>query len=238
MNDSQDTFIGFLILLGIGLAIYYSIKKENKDATDFTNSIKKSIRHKSLSVINSHKEQLAIQRRKYVHIDSYGKENVKTWFEKEIPYFIESHIFPLLTIQELNNFWVVGNEIHLLIDSKSKQIKPKSVEFNENMNGFEFEDYCKQILESKGWKVEKTKNGADQGIDLIIQQKKRKIGVQCKKYSRPIGNKSVQEVKAGLNYYNLSEGVVLGNKTFTKSAINLGNANNIKLLHFLEIEKI
>ncbi len=238
MNDGQETFLGFLIILAIVLSVYFQVKKEDKQSENFTNSIRKSIRQKSSRIIKTHKSQLGIQRRKFIHTDSYGKENTKIWMEKEIPYFIEQHIFPTFTYDEINNFWIMGNEIHLLIDQTAKLENPKSIAFDESMNGFEFEDYCKQILEGIGWKVMKTKNGADQGIDLIIEKKNRKIGVQCKKYSRPVGNKSVQEVKAGLNYYDLNEGVVLTNKTFTKSAIDLGNANNIKLLHFLEVNKI
>ncbi|MGS0524884.1 restriction endonuclease [Zobellia nedashkovskayae] len=64
------------------------------------------------------------------------------------------------------------------------------------------------------------------------------IGVQCKKYSRPIGNKAVQEVKAGIAHYNLNHGIVLANNKFTKAATELALTNGIDLVHYLDIVKI
>ena len=67
------------------------------------------------------------------------------------------------------------------IESKVKSVKLKPTGYNSKINGFEFEDFCAEILEKEGWKVEKTKAGADQGVDLIIRRKNKVIGVQCKK---------------------------------------------------------
>ena len=93
--------------------------------------------------------------------------------------------------------------------------------------GFDFEIFCEQKLTNEGWVVTKTKSGADQGLDLIAQKGKQRIGIQCKKYARPVGNKAVQEVISGLQFYNNPQGAVLTNNTFTKSAIQLANASNI-----------
>ena len=45
-----------------------------------------------------------MQRKKSVFIDPYGEENTKKWFNKEIPYFIENHIFPHLSEKEVLHF--------------------------------------------------------------------------------------------------------------------------------------
>ena len=35
------------------------------------------------------------------------------------------------------------------------------------MDGIEYEQYCKTILENAGWEVEDTSTTGDQGVDLI-----------------------------------------------------------------------
>ncbi|SFI11156.1 restriction endonuclease [Halpernia frigidisoli] len=157
---------------------------------------------------------------------------------KEIPYFIENYLFPLLTVDEISNFYLASNSIYNKIETIAKVKISEKLEFREKMNGFEFEIFCLEKLTEKGWNVSKTKNGADQGVDLIAKKGKRNVAIQCKKYARPVGNKAVQEVKSGLEFYSLSEGVVISNGDFTKSAKQLASANNIRLLHYLEIEKI
>ena len=43
---------------------------------------------------------------------------------------------------------------------------------------------------------------------------------------------------AGLLHYNLDDGIVLANNSFTKSAIELAQSNGIELVHYLDIQKI
>jgi restriction system protein len=197
-----------------------------------------SIIKKSNRIIDQNIEKLAVQRSKTVLTDPYGMENKKTWIEKEIPYFIEAHILPKLSTQE--NYRVdfeLIEKISKIIDNKAKRKEKKLkhfLKFSNSFTGVEFEIFCKKKLESEGWKVSETKLSGDQGIDLIISRDNRNIGIQCKKYSKPVGNSAVQEVTAGIAFYHLSEGIVITNNTYTKSAIVLAKSNNIKLLHYTE----
>jgi restriction system protein len=189
-------------------------------------------------IINKNKKQLAIQRKKSISTDNYGKENLSKWFDTEIPYFIDQHIYPELTQYQIPYMNEMIFDIINKVDSVAMSHKLKNYGYNEKMDGFEFEIFCAEKLENEGWVVKKTKNGTDQGVDLIIEKGSRKIAVQCKKYSSPIGNKAVQEVKSGIEHYHLNEGIVLVNNKFTKSAIELAKSNNIGLFHYLETEKI
>ena len=193
---------------------------------------------KAKSIIRKHKSQLAIQRLKSIHSDSYGKSLETNWQENEIPYFIENHIRPGLDAKEQGFLWAHTPILTQEINRIASSLEPKTVEYNPKMTGFDFEAFCAAKLETEGWKVQATKAGPDQGVDLIITKKKRIIGVQCKKYSKPIGNKAVQEIKSGISHYGLSEAIVLSNNRFTKAAIELANTNNVKLLHYLETSKI
>lgn len=56
-----------------------------------------------------------------------------------------------------------------------------------------------------------------------------KYGIQCKCYTSDVGNKAVQEVFAGKAFYQCHLGIVLTNRYFTKSAIELADKNGIIL---------
>ena len=51
----------------------------------------------------------------------------------------------------------------------------------------------------------------------------------CKRYGAPVGNKAVQEVTAGMQYYHCNVGIVMTNSKFTPAAIDLANTTNIIL---------
>ena len=75
-----------------------------------------------------------------------------------------------------------------------------------------------------------TATTGDQGVDLIARKDKSVIAIQCKYYSKPVGNKAVQEVIAGKGFYNCNKAVVISNNLFTKSAKQLADDSNVKLL--------
>ena len=229
---------GLLIFSVIVGLIYYLIKKEKRESIELTENLRHSILNKSRVIIKNNLQQLARQKKKNTFTDDYGKKNLSKWHNKEIPYFIENHIYPNLNQLEYNNIHIYLNEIFSEIEIQVSKVKLKPTKYNSRMTGFEFEDFCAELLEKEGWKVEKTKSGADQGVDLIIKKKNKTFGIQCKKYSKPIGNKAVQEIKAGISHYNINKGIVLANNKFTKSAIELAKTNGIELVHYLDIEKI
>lgn len=98
------------------------------------------------------------------------------------------------------------------------------------MSGHEFEHFCADILKNNGFvDVSVTPASGDQGVDILAEKEGLQYAIQCKKYSTPLGNKAVQEVIAGREYYGCDIGVVLTNATFTQSAIKLASATNILL---------
>lgn len=97
------------------------------------------------------------------------------------------------------------------------------------MTGHEFELFVASLFEKWGFIAMVTKGSGDQGIDVIVEKNGEKLGIQTKCYSSDINNKAVQEVVAGIRYYDLDKGMVLTNQHFTKSSIELAKANNIVL---------
>jgi restriction system protein len=93
-----------------------------------------------------------------------------------------------------------------------------------------FEYWVADHLARFGWAARVTSASADQGIDVIAEKDSIRIGIQCKLYSTPVGNKAVQEAIAGGGYYGLDVVAVLSNAPFTKSAIDLSHATGVVLM--------
>ena len=110
-------------------------------------------------------------------------------------------------------------------------IKSISIEDIDLMNGFEFEDFLSKLFINMGYNVTTTKLSGDQGADLILERNVKKTVVQAKCYSGKISNKAVQEVVASIKHYNAELGMVVTNSYFSKSAINLADSNNIRLIN-------
>jgi hypothetical protein len=91
------------------------------------------------------------------------------------------------------------------------------------MRGTEFEDFLRRVFESLGYKVQMTKGSGDQGLDLILTGKGRRIGVQAKGYSDTVGNSAIQEANAGMGFYDCECCIAITNSTFSRSAKELAD---------------
>lgn len=78
---------------------------------------------------------------------------------------------------------------------------------------------------------------ATNGADVIAYKDNIKYVIQVKFYNNPVGNKAVQEVVGAIGMYKADKGIVVTNSTFTPSAIELAQANNIELVDGASIEK-
>lgn len=95
---------------------------------------------------------------------------------------------------------------------------------------YDFERKCAEILRDLNYEANVTKGSGDQGVDVVAKKKDKIIAIQCKKYSQPVGNKAVQEVIAGKDYYGADFAVVVSNASFTPSARKLASKCNVILL--------
>ena len=103
-------------------------------------------------------------------------------------------------------------------------------ELKQITNGYEFEGYVARLLLSNGFSSAKvTKQSGDQGVDVLATCNGVTYAIQCKLYSRPVGNKAVQEAYSGKDFYNCQVGVVATNNHFTNSARELAAKHKILL---------
>ena len=98
------------------------------------------------------------------------------------------------------------------------------------MEGREFEHFCAELLEQKGFiSVEVTRQSRDYGVDILAEKDGITYAIQCKCYSEPVGIKAVQEAYAGRDFYDCMVGVVLTNQYFTAPAVEVSKKLKILL---------
>ncbi|MED4400351.1 restriction endonuclease [Metabacillus fastidiosus] len=113
---------------------------------------------------------------------------------------------------------------------KKQRLIKSGIHEIDKMNGFQFEKYLSTLYESLGYQAQVTKASGDFGADLILKKDKRKIVVQAKRYSKNVGIRAVQEIRAAQDYYRADEAWVVTNQNFTLSAIKLANSSKVKLI--------
>lgn len=122
--------------------------------------------------------------------------------------------------------------------AKNERIRMAQVNI-DSMDGHEFEHFCGHLLMQIGYRnVEVTKGSGDQGADVIAYKDGYKFAFQCKRFSSNVGNKAVQEVIAGKQFYDCDYGAVITNRYFTNSAIQLASKTGIILLDRDDVFKI
>ena len=187
--------------------------------------------------INKHLDTLLRKKSVLIREGDYGEILFDDWV-KEVDRF--------LSIIDPDSRWGVDRSVALryIIETIDKEeIKAESEGTTQKLDisdlGWEeFEVYCASLLESKGWKVNRTPPSGDQGVDLVAEKNEHRIVIQCKKYNSSVGNKAVQEVYSGMSFYDANEAIVVSNSSYTKSAQELANKLNVKLLHYTEIESL
>ena len=99
----------------------------------------------------------------------------------------------------------------------------------EDMEGREFEYFCAELLEQRGFvDVEVTRGSGDYGIDILAEKEGVTYAIQCKCYTSPVGVHAVQEACAGREYYDRMVGAVMTNQYFTAPAVEA--ARKLKIL--------
>ena len=180
--------------------------------------------------------------RKVTTVDEYGDENWKA-LEKELLVVIHkiaekegysSHMKSIKSgyywkVQELEYLnKQIRQEFRSFYDrEKSAPVRNNGI---EEMSGREFENYLMNIFRRFGYDVSGTPTTGDQGADMIVTMSGKRVAIQAKKYSSSVGNKAIQEVVSARTFYNCDEAWVVTNSSFTKSAKDLAQKCNVKIL--------
>lgn len=98
------------------------------------------------------------------------------------------------------------------------------------LDGIEFEHWCATQLRKQGWVAQVSKASGDQGSDIIASKNDVTISIQCKRSSKPVGNKAVQEVVASKVHLGTDFACVIATGGFTKSASALSKSTGTALI--------
>lgn len=110
--------------------------------------------------------------------------------------------------------------------------------FHKDMSPEEFEHYCAAVLREMKWKARVTQHSGDQGVDIVADKRRMRIVIQCKKYSKPVGNRAVQEIVAAIAHEGAQRGVVVTTSDYTPAAEKLAASNQVLLLHYSDLRNI
>lgn len=113
--------------------------------------------------------------------------------------------------------------------AQNSNIKSTTLADIDLMSGREFEIFIAELFRKMGYETKVTPESNDQGIDVIATKRETSIAIQAKCYSGVVGNHAIMEAVAGKNYYNADKCMVITNSTFTKSAKELAQKNNVTL---------
>ena len=106
------------------------------------------------------------------------------------------------------------------------------------MSGTEFEDHIARIARSCGVPVIMTPLTGDWGVDLIVGNRPRRLAVQCKRQSRPVGAGAVQEVVAGAPMQDCTQTMVVTNHEFTPAARKLAELHGCELVGGADLPRL
>lgn len=186
------------------------------------------------AAVDTHYPALARNFWEAVVVDEYGtvvQDNRKA----VVAYFLQSQKIKLQGMTK----GAATKYIQEALDAK-KAANTRSG-FNPDLlpiDGFEFEAWVADGLRQFGWDAYATQGSGDQGIDVIAKRDGVSIALQCKLYSKPVGNKAVQEALAGAQYAGMDFAAVITNAGYTRSATELAAATNVILLSQYDIPKL
>lgn len=179
--------------------------------------------------VEEYSDVLIKKYRQLAYKDDYGIIRTNK-YEAELKYFMDNII---------DSKKIMSKEMRQYIIERTINFMKENVNFNETLfsvnNPYEFEQKCAQILNESGWNARATSKSLDQGVDVIADKDGVTVVIQCKLYNKPVGNKAVQEIIAGRDFYKADFAAVVSNSTYTISARQLAQNCNVLLLNVDEL---
>ena len=237
--DSGAGKFFFLILAGFAYMVGYVIAAKNESEIESKNKLSQKISHLS-DEAEHHQETLLRKRRILLRRGDYNELIDKYWHDEIFNFAnisIGHHSVTYICENHPRGEAAIISVVDMVIDNYEKNhpsIDEEVVDVN-SMTGVDYEQYCLRILTKHGWETRGTSVTGDQGVDLISKKGDLKIAIQCKRHSSPVGNYAVQEINAGIYYWEADIGIVISNAGYTKSAKELANKLSIILIHHEEI---
>ena len=191
-----------------------------------------------IKLAHQHYATLARKRSQKSFLDEYGVLQDGAW-AGDATYFVTHVALPQIrqsnsrTSLKVDELVAILNT--LIIPSGASEPAGESPSMISVGSGKDFETYTASLLNAAGWQTELTPKTGDHGADIIATRNQVRVAIQCKFYSSPVGNSSVQEVYSAKDFYGCSAAVVVSNADFTRNARVIATSLNVALVHHDEL---
>jgi hypothetical protein len=105
----------------------------------------------------------------------------------------------------------------------------------EQMGGAEFENEVAGLLGGLGYSVQRARASGDKGVDLILKKGNRKVAVQLKRWTAPVGHRAVQAAFEGRIHHGADEAWLVTTSRFTPRAAELARTTGVRLVDGAEL---
>jgi len=94
-----------------------------------------------------------------------------------------------------------------------------------------FEDLVLAAYRARGWNASLTTDGADGGVDVILQKGRKSVFVQCKHWrSETVGVGAIRELKGSMAAEGVEDGIFVATASFSAEARRWAGDNGIALV--------
>lgn len=185
-------------------------------------------------IAREHATTLSRKRTQNAFLDEYGQLREGNW-RGHANYFINEVALPQLKLADkcidlpYSQWYEVLNEI--VPYKAGAPVELIAIPYDSVETGPDYEEYVAGILRAGDWQAQLTPRTGDHGADIIATRDGKRVAVQCKFYSTPVGNKSVQEIYSAKDFYACDAAVVVSNADYTRHARKIAASLNVALLH-------
>lgn len=190
------------------------------------------------SIIFENGQSLAKMYRQKKYTGNYGELRLEA-FDKEVSYFYETILVPRLdtTAAVLQDQRFASHCEQCIWNAIEANKVPIDLDTIPD-DPFEFEHWTAEVLNNFGWNAQATQGSGDQGADVVAELYGHTCIIQCKLYKNAVGNKAVQEVDAARTFFDGDSAVVVGKSGFTRSAKQLAEKNDVRLVDVSELSEL
>ncbi len=193
-------------------------------------------------------EALSRQRIALTQPGRYGTSKPSKW-EKELDFFIDEVVLPELAYvygQNPSKTLLGSGKLRRWADQFIRKfieagggLRQVPADEIEALSPAQFEAWCADALRKAGWnKVWLPAGSGDQGADVIAEHDGQRLVLQCKRYSRAVGNTPVQEISSARAVHQAEYAAVVASNGYTKGAEQAAKANQILLLAPAELSRL
>lgn len=107
--------------------------------------------------------------------------------------------------------------------------------FWQSLSGKQFEHELAALFIRTGTQAEVTRASDDKGVDIWLNRNGRKVPVQCKAHTNPVGPAIAREFFGAMQHFNADEGILASLSGFTRGVHEYVSGKPIRLLTLSDI---